>query len=269
MDRLRRQLKDAAASHRPDRERMLARVERGIAAPGHEQPPRRHVGPPSWLRVVGATAAVTGVLTAGGYAVASVVQGPGPARTATAPPSSAKPPAADPENQGSDAATGGPPTSSRGAPRTPDAPSPTRTAPPAQGIPPRGGRTEDGPLRSDGSVDPHSNEFWAQSTVTLKTTTPLDALTVELRIALTSGVSSAGAWSSLPAEDFTLTVDELDGFLVYRWRLKPGRTVATGRHLFAGQYDHERGARDASEDSYAADSRVGGERLRVEGNFAP
>lgn len=68
---LRERLRAAAASHRPDRARMLARVERGMA----EEPPARPARAPRtampWLRVAGATAAVCGVLTAGAFAVAS------------------------------------------------------------------------------------------------------------------------------------------------------------------------------------------------------
>ena len=61
---LRTQLREAADSHRPDRERMLRRVEHGMAAPrpaarggwlgrgGHRSP----IGPAPWARVVGVTA---------------------------------------------------------------------------------------------------------------------------------------------------------------------------------------------------------------------
>jgi hypothetical protein len=118
-------------------------------------------------------------------------------------------------------------------------------------------------------VDPHSNEFWAQSNVTVKTSERLTALTVELRVAQTGGVSSTGAWRSLPEDDFELTVGERDGFLVYTWRLKEGRTVPAGEWVFAGQYDHERGGRDAKDDRYTATARAGSEDLAVAGDFAP
>ncbi|MER7399760.1 hypothetical protein ABT381_30110, partial [Streptomyces sp. NPDC000151] len=146
---------------------------------------------------------------------------------------------------------------------------PTHSPPPAPSTPPRGLRTEDGPLWSDGSVDPHSNTYWAQSNVTLKTTAPLTSLTVELRIARTGGVTSTGAWRTLPEGDFTFRTDTEDGFLVYRWRLKRGRTVPAGTHVFAGQYDHARGGRDAGADTYTASARSGGEQLAVRGDFAP
>jgi hypothetical protein len=127
---------------------------------------------------------------------------------------------------------------------------------------------EDGPLWSDGSVDPHSNEFWAQSNLTFKTSEQLTALAVELRIEQTGGVTNAGAWRSLPEDDFTLTVTEKDGFLVYTWVLKDGRTVPKGEWVFAGQYNHERGGRDAKGDGYTATATAKSGGLAVKGGFA-
>ncbi|MDF3145891.1 hypothetical protein PBV88_32810, partial [Streptomyces sp. T21Q-yed] len=140
--------------------------------------------------------------------------------------------------------------------------------PPATARPPAAKGAEDGPLWSDGSVDPHSNDFWAQSNLTLKTSEQLTALTVQLEVAQTGGVTSTGAWRSLPEDDFTLTVEEKDGFLVYTWVLKEGHTVREGEWVFAGQYDHERGGRDAKDDSYAMTATAGGEQLSVAGDFA-
>ncbi|MFF8636507.1 hypothetical protein ACF052_20175 [Streptomyces pilosus] len=264
-EELRARLREAAGSHEPDRERILARVERGMARPA--RPEHRARRPPlfGWVRVAGATAAVAGVLAVGGYAVASAVKGEegSPQQVAVSPT-----PTPSPE------ATSRPPEPPvNPSPDAPDAPRDTATATPGKpsasagaSRPPAG--VEDGPLWSDGSVDPHSNEFWAQSNVTLKTEDPLTALTVELRIEQTGGVSSTGAWRSLPEADFALEVDEADGFLVYRWTLKEGRTVPAGEWVFAGQYNHERGGRDAAGDRYTAHARTGSEQHSVGGDFA-
>ncbi|WP_320774458.1 hypothetical protein, partial [Streptomyces sp. CRN 30] len=131
------------------------------------------------------------------------------------------------------------------------------------------GTAEDGPLRADGAVDPHSNEFWAQSNVTLETAAELDALTVRLRVSLSGGVTSTGAWRSLPETDFTLDVAERAGFLVYTWTLKEGRTVPAGTWVFAGQYDHDRGGRDASGDDWTAYGGTRARELSVTGGFTP
>ncbi|CAL9419154.1 hypothetical protein SUDANB15_01805 [Streptomyces sp. enrichment culture] len=268
-EELRARLQEAAGAHEPDRERMLARIERGMAGPA--RPDHRAQRPPvfGWVRVASATAAVAGVLAVGGYAVASAVKGdeapeqrhvavsPTPTPTPTPSPEATSRKPAPPVEPSPDAS---------------DRPRDTGTAP--AGTPSASGTTrppagvEDGPLWSDGSVDPHSNEFWAQSNVTLKTAERLTALTVELRIAQTGGVSSTGAWRSLPEDDFGLTVEERDGFLVYTWTLRKGRTVPPGEWVFAGQYDHERGGRDAADDRYAATAATGSERLGVGGDFA-
>ncbi|MFD5653238.1 MULTISPECIES: hypothetical protein [unclassified Streptomyces] len=214
-ERLRARLHGAAGAHEPDRARILARVERGMAA-GDRGPARPPL--PGWVRVAGATAAVAGVLVAGGYTVAPAVRGDAPAQR------------------------------------------PAATAPASR---------EPGPLWSGGAVDPHSNEFWAQSNITLGTSAPLTALTVELRVAQTGSVTSTGAWRSLPEDDFAFTVGERAGFLVYRWTLKEGRTVPAGEWVFAGQYNHERGGRDAGGDRYAATATAASGRLTVRGGFTP
>ncbi|MGC0378093.1 hypothetical protein [Streptomyces sp. SAI-229] len=264
-EELRARLHEAAGAHEPDRERMLARVERGMAGPA--RPEHRAARRPvfGWFRVAGATAAVAGVLAVGGYAVASSVGDEKPPQRQVA---------ASPTPTRSPEATSRPPEPS--ADPTPDPPErPRNTATPPAGTPSSSGSpekppagVEDGPLWSDGSVDPHSNEFWAQSNVTLKTTERLTSLTVELRIAQTGGVTSTGAWRSLPEDDFALSVDERDGFLVYVWTLKDGRTVEPGEWVFAGQYDHERGGRDAGEDTYTARAGTGSEQRAVGGDFA-
>jgi hypothetical protein len=273
-EELRARLREAAGAHEPDRARILARVERGMTA--QDRPAQhRSVRPPllGWVRVAGATTAVAGVLAAGGYAVASAVKDDAPAQRSVATSPTPAPSPGDGTTSRAPAPPAGPTQGASPGTKEPSAPSPSRTpdtgtTATATGRPPASG-VEDGPLWSDGSVDPHSNDFWAQSNVTLKTSTPLTALTVELRVAQTGSVTSTGAWRSLPESDFTLTVDERDGFLVYRWTLERGRTVPAGEWMFAGQYNHERGGRDARGDRYSATATAASERLSVRGDFAP
>ncbi|MFE3138244.1 hypothetical protein [Streptomyces scopuliridis] len=227
MDDLHGRLKETARAHRPDRERMLARVERGMAAPG-THPARAPVHrPASWFRVATATAAAVGVLAAGALVLAAVMDGgTDPAVTV--------------------ATTPGP------ASGTPDS---------------RSEDARDGFLRSDGVVDPNSNAYWAQSNLTLGTDRPLTSLTLELRVAQTGGVRNTGSWRSLPEEDFTLSVRPETGALVYRWTLKDGVTVPAGEHVFAAQYDHAEGARDAGHDRYTALATGSGRTAEVRGDF--
>ncbi|MFF4491917.1 hypothetical protein ACFY0F_36590 [Streptomyces sp. NPDC001544] len=268
-EELRARLHEAAEAHEPDRARILARVERGMAAEGRTG--HRATLPPvlGWFRVVGATAAVAGVLAVGGYAVASAVKDEAPAQQTVAvsptptpsPDATPRPPVHSPAPTAG--ASHAAPPSHRASPSASPAPKASAT-PPA----PAAGGTQDGPLWSDGSVDPHSNDFWAQSDITLKTSKPLTALTVRLKVAQTGGVSDTGAWRSLPEADFTQTVQEKDGFLVYTWVLKEGRTVPAGQWVFAGQYNHERGGRDAKDDIYTATGAAGDAQYTVQGDFA-
>ncbi|MDN3021130.1 hypothetical protein [Streptomyces sp. S.PB5] len=266
-DELRARLHEAAGQHEPDRARILARVERGIAE--ETRPDHRATRPPvfGWVRVVSATTAVACALGIGGYAVASAVKDDGPqqsvATTATPEPS--------PDATSRAPSRTAEPSPERTRPESGPSSTPTRQQPSATATaqpPVTAPGAEDGPLWSNGSVDPHSNEFWAQSDITLKTSEELTALTVQLKVAQTGGVTSTGAWRSLPETDFTLTTEEKDGFLVYTWTLKEGRKVPKGEWVFAGQYDHERGGRDAARDTYTATGTAGGEQLSVKGGFA-
>ncbi|MFD5649834.1 hypothetical protein [Streptomyces sp. NPDC127039] len=276
-DELRARLREAAEARRPDRMRILARVERGMSEQVRTGRRARRQHMPAWLRVAGAGAAAAGVLAVGGYAVASVVkevvlppQGPvAVSPTLTPSPEATSGPSASPSDPASAPASPRPGGDTDApAPSTPASGSPSSApAVPSTAAP----GVENGPLWSDGSVDPGSNEFWAQSNVTLKTTTDLTALTVRLKIAQTGGVTSTGTWRSLPEQDFTLAVEERDGFLVYTWVLKPDRTVRPGEWVFAGQYDHRQGGRDAADDRYTvtATSTSTSKELGVAGDFAP
>ncbi|AZM56630.1 hypothetical protein DMA15_31960 [Streptomyces sp. WAC 01529] len=274
---VRRKLRGAAEAHRPDRERMLARVERGMA--GRERTERR-ARPPrgsgaSWLRVVTATAAVAGVCAVAGYGVASAVRGEDPdARSVATSSTPDAPPAA---SEHSRAPAPPPPREPAGTPATPPAsgapksgkPSPPADPPPAD--PSRGARTVPAAelLWADGSIDPGSSTYWSQSDITVKAKKPLTALAVELRVARGGEVADTGNWRSLTAADFDVTVTERGGFLVYRWTLRAGRTVPAGEHVFAGQYNHPGGARDAHGDRYTVRAGTGDERAEWKGDFAP
>ncbi|MEU7422284.1 hypothetical protein [Streptomyces sp. NPDC040750] len=269
-DELRARLHEAAEAHEPDRARILARVEHGMAAPpsrpvGHRAAPPLLLG---WVRVVSASAAVAGVLAVGGYAVASAVKNAPPEqkRTVAVSPTPSTSPdttASRPPVRTATPAPGVGTTRPSGAPSAGRSPNARASA-----QPPATPGERSGPLWLDGSVDPHSNDFWAQSDVTLKTTGQLSALTVQLKVAQTGGVASTGAWRSLPEADFNQTVQERSGFLVYTWTLKDGRTVPAGQWVFAGQYNHQQGGRNAKGDSCTVTATADGHAYTVGGGFA-
>ncbi|GAA2096652.1 hypothetical protein GCM10009801_66410 [Streptomyces albiaxialis] len=226
---VRSRLREAARAHEPDRARMRARIERGMAAPPAAPVMPVRARRASWPRVVGVAAAVTGVLVAGGYGVASWQH------------DDARPPSASASGSASASPSAGPPA------RVPAA------------------RL----LWADGSIDPGSKTYWSQSEVTVKARKPLTALTVELRLSARGRPEDTGNWRTLPARDFEVSARERpDGGLVYRWTLKKGRTVPAGEHVFAAQYNHAKGPRDANADTYTVRVANGPERAVWRGDFA-
>ena len=256
-----RRLREAAEAHRPDRARMLARVERGMAGPAvrHRARPFARSG----TRIALAGLAAGGILTTGGLAVAAIVATPSPSPTVTTPAATPSPAVSSPHPESARPTPIAPPpaTSPGSAHPSPSATSPSPTA---------DGR-QDGPLRSAGSLDSRSNSYWTQSNLTLTTTQPLTALTVEIRIVQTGGTKSTGTWQTLPGDDFTVTVQEAGGALVYRWVLKPGLTVPAGSHEFAAQFNNGSGVgvRSAAGDGYRVDAQGPGGSASVRGGFVP
>ncbi|MGW2378372.1 hypothetical protein [Kitasatospora sp. NPDC001683] len=258
-DHITRQLREAAEAHQPDRARMLARVQRGAAGPAVRH--RARSGLRSWPKAAIAGLATAGILATGGLAVAGL-RGPTPSESATTAPAAPSPTVS--------------PTPTRPAPPTTTAPAPAVTVPaPAttptgpRPTPTASSRAQNGSLWSEGSVDAHGNAYWGQNDLALKTTQPLSSLTVELHIAQTGDVRSTGDWQTLSADDFTVTVQESGGALVYRWVLKPGRTVPAGQYEFAAQFNHATGARNAAGDSYRAEAQSAGGTASVSGGFTP
>lgn len=253
-----RRLREAAEAHEPNRARILARVERGAADPTVRR--RTPSIARSWPRaaIVGLVAA--GTLATGGLAVAAIGGAPSPPAAAPTRAATAVP---------SPIVTSTPTPSARSTSTT-TRPAPTTTPGSSHPTPPAtGSRFQNGPLWSQGSMDADSTIYWAQNNLTLKTTEPLTSLTVELRIAQTGGVRMTGNWRTLPSEDFTVTVQESGGALLYRWVLKPGRTVPAGQHVFAGQYNHATGVRKVKRDSYHVHAQSSGGSSAVWGGFTP
>ncbi|MEZ0110615.1 cytoskeletal protein RodZ [Catenulispora sp. EB89] len=258
MDDTRKHLRQAAEAHQPDREAMLARIEQGMAAGPHadraERADRarlyRRRRQASWLKVALVGFAGVGVLGLGGLALAAGVRQAAPEH----PPPVTVTPTAPATTQPHASATTQPPTS-------PEPSTPHRSSPPSvDGL--------NGLITARASVDAHSTVYWSQNDLTLDVAQPLSALTVELRIAQTGGVQSTGDWRTAPPEDFTVTVTPSDGYLVYRWTLKPGHTIPAAREIFAAQFNHATGKRDASRDTFLIDATAGGRTGEIRGGFA-
>ncbi|WP_275560364.1 hypothetical protein [Streptomyces sp. 5-6(2022)] len=255
------ELRTAAASHEPDRIRMLARVTAGMTAGDRRRAPRTS---PRWARVVGPVAGLAAAVAATGIAVVVTdgAERPQTVRTSSEPPA---PPAGagagrDSASAGTDRRPGDEPDAgSQG-----DAERHTPSAYPTAAGP---NHLAEPTVRSEGAINAHSNPYWAQSDITLTIGRPLTSLTVELRVADTGDVRSTGSWHSLPTGDVTTATRVEDGVLVYRWTLRKGATVPAGRYVFAGQYNHAEGDRDTGRDAYAASGNGASGAFAVRGDF--
>ncbi|MGW7617892.1 hypothetical protein ACWGLG_19005 [Streptomyces antimycoticus] len=249
------ELRTAAASHEPDRTRMLARVTAGMTADGRSRgartSPRRTWAP----RLVGPVAGLAAAVAATGIAVVATdgAERPQTVRTSSEP-------AAPPAGAGVDRRPGEKP----GAGSQSDAERHTPSAYPTAAGP---NHLAEPTVRSKGAINAHSNPYWAQSDITLTIGRSLTSLTVELRVADTGDVLSTGSWSSLPTGDVTTATRVEDGALVYRWTLRKGATVPAGRYVFAGQYNHAEGDRDTGRDAYSASGNGASGAFAVRGDF--
>ena len=290
-------LRAAADAHLPDRERMLARVERAIAASEAESAPSsgpwREDRAAPWTRVGAVAAAVAGAIGLGSLAVGAVCDGgadhpaatsqapgsprdgslPATASATGAPPAPSSPGRAEGGASDRKAASG---TSTAGPGHRPGADAGPRAT--AGGAAPGAGTgtaappaTPTGPVRVTAGLDPHSNPYWTESDVHVTTTARLASLTVEVRISAGSGaVTSNSSFTSAPgvpaAEVSTLS----DGSLLYRWKLGAGQVLAPGTYTFGAQFDHDRASRDTTADRWSATAAGAGpaaDPYRFSGHF--
>ncbi|BCJ42115.1 hypothetical protein GCM10010168_65070 [Actinoplanes ianthinogenes] len=285
-DQLRSLLHAEAAAHRPDREAMLARI---TSTAINDPAPARQRGSRLRLAVVGALVALFG---GGGFAaqwalagqtdndqaIPSVSTPATPSATPSTSGMSTSPPANGPSTK---PATAAPirSTTPTGAPATPTA---TGTGPgAATGTPvdpdpaltkgqPGYTRVEQGPLWSDGSIDPASGDTQGAGVITLKSTEKLTALTVTVRVAKTPGLTSRGGTKSVPGASVSTDVTERSEALLYTFTLASADEIAPGTYTFTAKYSYPAGGRNAGGDTYeAVATTAGGQSLDVYGNFYP
>jgi hypothetical protein len=287
MAELPEQLREAAAAHHPDRERMLARIERATAGRGHGPERWRWRPGASWMRVTAVAAAVAGAIGLGGLAVGAVTGEGEPAGTSVTSGGSgtvrpapfgsgatATGPGAKPRRTSSPGHLPAGPGRTPGPTTTPPPPSPSHTAvttppaaattAPATGTP--GAPGADSGVSCTGALGAKSSAYWTESDLTLTTERALTSLTVELRVARTAGVESTGSYSSVPGQTAPSVTVEGDD-LVYRWTLNEGQTLSRGTYTFAGQFNHGPGDRDTGGDHFAATGNGPGGPAVAEGGF--
>jgi hypothetical protein len=259
-------LREEAAGHLPDRDRMLARLRAAQARP-------RRV---SRGLVAGAAAAAV-LAVALPLMLWRPEQGgtlPTAARGATsAPATGVLPSPTSADASGTSASVMQTPVSPlptpRPAPATPSATHHTREPERRPTADPSGGRGRGpAPVTVVARTGPASNPYWSEDDLTLTAARPLTGLTVTVRVAQTGGVAPTGSWLDLPNGDFDVSVRPGPDALVYRWTLKPGRKAWPKGNVFAAQFDHPKKPRRRGTDSYTVTaSAAGGRPVTVSGRF--
>ncbi|MEV0403337.1 hypothetical protein [Actinoallomurus sp. NPDC050550] len=240
---LRSALREEVDAHEPDRARMWAHVDAAT---------RPHRVRRGRFRPIAATAmAAAGVAV---VAVTVVTWRPGGSDTSAVPAGHRSVQTDQPSPSPSASAT---------AART-VRPSPTARA--TSSPPPAPRRTK--PVTVAARVDPGSNPYWAQEDVTVTGDRALTKLQVTVRVTRTQDVRTTGSWSTLPGDDFLVTVGDERGALVYRWVLRPGRSVPPGQHVFAAQFARAPHGHDGHGDGYTVTaSDRDGRAITLDGGF--
>jgi hypothetical protein len=242
-------LRHEAERHLPDSGAMLTRIVQRRAAPA----------PGRWalsLRPVAAAASVVATLVVGFAGIELAGDRPEPDRV----------PAAT-EDSPSPAASPSPPARSKAPAREePGHRDPVEKPPPPPAVGAPIWQPADGFLNSAAVVDGHSVGTWAQGNVTLTTSETITALDMVINVATTGGAEDAGKWTTIPVDMITTTVTAEKDRLVYRFTLKQG-TLAPGSYVFAVQYTHAEGDRDAAGDTYGAVAAAGAKQAVVAGAF--
>ncbi|MBB4736673.1 hypothetical protein BJY16_000132 [Actinoplanes octamycinicus] len=273
-------LRAEAAAHQPDREAMLARItSRAMSGP---VPVQRRPGSRLRLAVVGALVALFG---GGGFAAQWALAGATdndqatPVVSATAPASPSAPAPRVSASSGAPASSGPvgtpsattkPTASGTTAPATGSTTTPPAPAPALTKGQPGFTRVEQGPLWSDGSIDPDSGDTQGAGVITLKSTEKLTALTVTVRVAKTPGLTSRGGTKSVPGASVTSAVTDRPDALLYTFTLASADEIAPGTYTFTAKYSYPAGGRNAGGDTYeAVATTAAGQSLDVYGNFFP
>jgi hypothetical protein len=266
-DDLRALLRDAAAAHHPDRTVMLNRIAQNRVT---GRRPRGQA-----VRLAGSALAVATVLGVGGVARWALADGDRPDVTApgtTAAPSPSATASATASATRTATVTTAHTTPARSntpaTPKSGTAPATPRTGDGKLGSPGHT-RVEQGPLWSDGSIDPDSTDTLGLSDITLKVRAPITALDVTVRVALTPGLADQGAIHDVRDARIDSTVVHAPDALIYHFVLAEGATLTTGTYVFTAKYAHRKGGRDAGGDTYRAraTTTAGGD-LDVYGNFS-
>lgn len=229
-------LRFTAEEFEPDAERMWDRVASGMAEPAAvgAEPVRRRSRLPHLALATCAVVALIGAIVFVGYGLT---------------PTGERFPAGL-----------GPGTQSESAEETPAVPTPSAKPDPVDEV---------DYLTAAARINGHVNDYWSQSEVTIRTDEPITALTAELHVVLGADVEFTGSWTTADQYFAPAEVFEQDGYLVFRWTLNEGQTVAPGEYVLSGQYNHGDGPREPDGDYFTVETDAASGKSTVTGGVEP
>lgn len=93
-------------------------------------------------------------------------------------------------------------------------------------------------VTATGTVDRSSHTGWSQEDVAVTFTQPIAGFQLSVKVSLESTGASAGYSSTYDTSLFNVTVASQDHALVYKFNLKPGKTLSPGSSQFAVRFTY-------------------------------
>lgn len=93
-------------------------------------------------------------------------------------------------------------------------------------------------VTATGTVDASSRTGWSQEDVAIHFAQPIAGFQLSVKVSLDSSGSSAGYSSTYDSSLFNVTVDTQAHALVYKFNLKPGKTLPPGSSQFSVRFDY-------------------------------
>jgi len=104
-------------------------------------------------------------------------------------------------------------------------------------------------VTATGKVDAGSRAGWSQEDVAVKFAQPIAGFQLSVKVSLNSTGSSTGYSTTYDASLFDVKVDTQAHALVYKFDLKPGKTLPAGSSEFAVQFNYG-DPHNAADDTY-------------------
>jgi aryl-phospho-beta-D-glucosidase BglC (GH1 family) len=130
------------------------------------------------------------------------------------------------------------------------------------------GSSPGGTVSVSGRVAPGTSPWWGEVDVLLTNTAPMTALTIDITVAKTTGVTYSGQYNSYWGGAVSMSRTETASAIIYRYTLNPGQTVPAGTGwVAAAQFGGNGTPHPVSGDTYAGTATIGGVLKTFSGRF--